>query len=384
MSGNFLQPVGFQIVLVTGLLALGAALRWFLHPKRAPRFTIPVRAVDKGFLWDRELPLKSFPFKNAEYKLTMGIRRLDPQDWLLVESSYRRVLAEKHRIITNCHPGYAKEKDLAQSTVFWTPEANKAICEFYDVVANYMCCKYPMHFQREKGSIHNRIIGEKVPSSSTDIGGRECLFHLAKLIEEDFIILLKDSSREHEKDGTEYFFKGGIFAFAAGFDPKDRFNTPLSYIHHPIPGYESKLKVLMNRFFARIEPGQFVTRSNFSVQTHSKYYVDDANKGHNTPESHIQVPIPYETLDFERQVHYRSERQTLTKLPELGAVVFTIRTYLHPMCEIKKEPKEVAERLVGAIRGFPDDISQYKRSGEWGPPVIRYLEEDGEDDALKS
>lgn len=307
----------------------------------------------------------------------MGIKKLDPQDWLLVESSYKRVLAEKHRIVTNSHPDYPPEKDLKASTVFWTPEADKAIREFYDVVTVYMCSKYPMHFIREKGVIYNNITGERVPYSSKDVAGKQCLSHLSRIIEEDFIILLKDPSREHEKDGTEYFFKGGVFAFAAGFDPRDRFNMPLSYVHHPIPGYEAKLKLLMNRFFGRLEPGQFVTRSNFSVQTHPKYYVDNANKGHNTPETDIQIPIPYESLDFDKDVHYRSERQTLTKLPELGAVVFSIRTYLHPMREIKDEPVQVRERLIGAIRGFPDDISQYKRSGEWGPPVIKYLEEGG-------
>ena len=62
-----------------------------------------------------------------------------------------------------------------------------------------------------------------------------------------------------------------MFAFAAGFNPIDRFNTPLSFIHHPIPGYESKLKISMNRFFNRLSPGQFVTRLNFSIQTHNKF-----------------------------------------------------------------------------------------------------------------
>lgn len=131
----------------------------------------------------------------------------------------------------------------------------------------------------------------------------------------------------------------------------------------------------MNRFFDRIKPGQFVNRNNFSVQTHDKLYVDDSNKGHNLPENYVQKEISFDSLDFETQVHYRSERQTLTKLPESGAVVFTIKTYLLPLPDVKNEGQEVCERLIGAIEGFPDDIAVYKRSKEWGPPVIKYLQQ---------
>lgn len=130
----------------------------------------------------------------------------------------------------------------------------------------------------------------------------------------------------------------------------------------------------MNRFFNRLLPGQFVTRLNYSMQTHNKFYVDDANKGHNLPEGFVQEPLKYEDLDFENQVHYRSERQVLTKLPKSGAMVFTIRTYLLPLAEVKKKV-EVCDRLIGAINGFPKDISQYKRADEWGPAVIQYLSE---------
>lgn len=325
------------------------------------------------FKWDAEPPLKSYPFKNAEYKLTMGIRTLDPQDWLLVEPTYKSRIEAKQKIITNSHPDYPADKDTRSSTLFVTPEATPAIIEFYEIVMKYLCDKYPTCFKRDGDTIHNLITDKTYPFTGTDpVKLQE---YLVGNIEEDFIILLKDPTREDEENGTEYFFKGGIFAFAAGFNPRDRFNKPLSFVHGPIPGYEQKLKLSMNRFFNRLLPGQFVTRLNYSMQTHNKFYVDDANKGHNLPEGFVQEPLKYEDLDFENQVHYRSERQVLTKLPKSGAMVFTIRTYLLPLAEVKKEGREVCDRLIGAINGFPKDISQYKRADEWGPAVIQYLSE---------
>lgn len=333
-----------------------------------------VKPVDEDFKWDEVDPIKSLPFKNATYKLTMGIKNLDIQDWLLVEPTYKHRIENKKLIIRSQHPAYPASKDTRRSTFFIKDEAIPAIKEFYNTVVTYMREKYPMYFKLDGDMIHNLITDEKIPAVACDDDKAvEYLESLALTIEEDFLILLKDPSREHEKDGTEYFFKAGVFGFAAGFDPRDRFDMPLSFIHHPIPGYEEKLKLSMNRFFNRISPGQFVTRSNFSVQTHNKLYVDDSNKGHNLPKDAIQVPLDVNSLDFVNDVHYRSERQVLTKLPESGAVVFTIRTYLIPMHEIKSEGKEVCERFIGAINGLPEDISYYKRAGEWGPPLIEYL-----------
>lgn len=333
-----------------------------------------IRSVPSDFQWNVDPPLKPFPFKNGPYKLNMGIRNIDAQDWLLIEPTYLDRIASKSKLITNSHPDYPPDKDIAGNTVLLTEEASPAVRELYDVVINYMCDKYPMYFKRQgNGEVFNSITGKYLPEradKATD--AREYLVELVHNIEEDFIILLKDPTREDEKDGTEYFFKAGVFAFAAGFNPKDRFNKPLSFVHHPVPGYESKLKLSMNRFFSRLSPGQFVNRGNFSVQTHNKLYVDDNNKGYHLPEGETQESLDPATLDFENQVHYRSERQVLTKLPESQAIVFSIRTYLLPMSELKKD-EEVRTRFIGAIKGLPEDTAQYKRAGEWGPAVIHYL-----------
>ncbi|KAI5955277.1 hypothetical protein KGF54_001838 [Candida jiufengensis] len=330
-----------------------------------------------NFKWDEIDPLKSYPFKNAVYKLTMGIKNLNYQDWLLIEPTYLSRLENKKQILNNCHPDHPKDKNTRDSTLFITDEANDAVVDFYEIVMNYMLTKYPTCFKLidNDQKIENLITNKSYPRYGSGIDGIKLQEYLTENIEEDFIILLKDPKKIHEKNGEEYFFKAGVFAFAAGFDPNDRFNMPLTFIHERIPGYETKLKLSMNKFFNRINPNQFVTRSNWSIQPHSKFYVDDNNKGHNLPDDYIQKAIPYKEMKFE-EYYYRSERQVLTKLPKTEAIVFTIRTYLIPLNQVKAEGKEVRERLIGGIRGFPEDIARYKRASEWGPSIIQYLEED--------
>ncbi|CAL1204271.1 hypothetical protein FOB60_004821 [Candida parapsilosis] len=339
-----------------------------------------IHPVEPTFKWDSVDALKSYPFKNAAYKLTMSIASLQPQDWLLIEPTYLNRLENKWKILNNCHPDYPKDKDTRKSTLFMTDKAYDAVVEFYEMVVNYMCNKYPMYFQRDEpsGNFNNLITNRSYPLKGSGISGIQLQEYLAENIEEDFIILQLDPKQAQlnpeDPTSNEYFFKAGIFAFAAGFNPLDRFNKPLTFIHERIPGYTTKLRPSMNKFFNRIQPHQFVTRSNWSLQTHHRFYVDDSNKGHNLPADYIQQPLAFEELDFENQVHYRSERQVLTKLPQSKAIVFTIRTYLLPLAKVKSDGVEVRERLIGAIKGLPEDISRYKRAEEWGPPIIKYLE----------
>lgn len=364
------------ILLVVGYYCLIQRRAWLSVPEKPKEESIfKVEPVDSTFDWETEKPLSSYPFKDKEYKLTMGISTLAPKDWLLMEDTYLGRIREKQKIITNSHPSYPLEKDLRSSTVFLSPEGEPALREFYDVVVEFMTSKYPMYFERQGDQIYNNVTKESIPApagATTD--PQVLLSSLVGTIEEDFIILMKDPTKHGQPYGDEYFFKAGVFAFAAGFDPKDKFNQPLTMIHAPIPGYESKLKLSMNRFFEKLEPRKFVLRSNFSVQTHDKFYVDDANKGYHLTDEELSVPIPYETLDFDKQVHYRSERQVLIKLPQTGAIVFTIRTYLHPMRQFE-ENKEAALRLKGALAKFPEDMAKYKNIIQPRPAVSKFIDE---------
>ncbi|KAM3122256.1 hypothetical protein CJJ07_001571 [Candidozyma auris] len=382
---DFHVPVHYYLVLAAALLVAwhirnkagktgkaGAPVAKSSKIKSASK-SFSVSSVHSDFDWRNEVPLKSYPYKDKEYRMTMGISKLDIKEWLLIDNTYLDDLEEKRKILHNCNPKYPKEKDLRSSTLFESPEADLAIREFYDTVLKYMCSKFPMYFKKDEKNILNTITGERLPLSGRANHSRtELLEALTRTIQEDFIILLKDPSRKDEKYGDEYFFKGGVFAFAAGFDPINKFDKPLTSIHAPIPGYEEKLKKSMNRYFDRLAPCEIVLRSNFSIQTHEKFYVDDDNKGYH--KDYLQPEKEF-NFDAANQIHYRSERQTLTKLPESGAIVFTIRTYLHPFSRFAEKYPEDGKRLAGAIRGLPRDLANYKGAEKWGVAALSYLDQ---------
>lgn len=71
--------------------------------------------------------------------------------------------------------------------------------------------------------------------------------------------------------------------------------------------------------------------------------------------------------------YFRSERQSLRRLPKTGGVVFTIRTYFAPITEIAKEPY-VPGRLASAIRSWGDDVARYKGRERYQDVLLEYLD----------
>lgn len=74
------------------------------------------------------------------------------------------------------------------------------------------------------------------------------------------------------------------------------------------------------------------------------------------------------------EIHFRSERQSLRRLPKSGALLFTIRTYFEPVTVIAQEP-HVPGRLAEAIRNWDDTTSFYKGKKHWEGILLPYLDE---------
>lgn len=54
-------------------------------------------------------------------------------------------------------------------------------------------------------------------------------------------------------------------------------------------------------------------------------------------------------------------------------MVFTIRTYFHPITEICEEPY-VPGRLASAVRSWGEDVSKYKGKERYGEVLLEYLD----------
>lgn len=128
-----------------------------------------------------------------------------------------------------------------------------------------------------------------------------------------------------------------------------------------------------------------LTWTQWSVQTHTELFNSKGNHitGDDTYEDDQEVDIGKVRLICSTpntgtdagQTFLRIELQTLTRLPNTGAVLFSFKTYLYPVRQIKEEGlgNAFADAIEGLAKGNAPGMWKYKSAVRWGKGVIDYL-----------
>ena len=75
------------------------------------------------------------------------------------------------------------------------------------------------------------------------------------------------------------------------------------------------------------------------------------------------------------QTSARIELQTVTRLPKTKAILFSFKTYLYPLAELKEEGlgPQLADAIEGLKTGNAPSMWTYKGGVRWGKSVCTYL-----------
>ncbi|KAF8419282.1 hypothetical protein EV426DRAFT_567622 [Tirmania nivea] len=339
------------------------------------------------------------PYKPIEYHITMGLSALEPSQWIQIDNGYLERIAKRRTFIEKC-PTVAYG---------FKPEMVPAIEELYEyLLGYYLPRRYPGLFRispkegqgltNEESWFENLVTGEYHPIipptrtvPATGSGQAQTADYLLKTIattvEEDFLLLLPDSLLPNGGQGSEYKMRAFCVCFPSGFNAKSFLGKALAVIHTPVPGYKEKLQMSMDRFFARISVGKSWRRWNWTVTMHSELCIPRGNKTFDGV-----MPKAAETSD-PAQAQLRVEYQTVTRLPNTHALIFSIRTYLTPLGQIRNDPPPVhtgtetrpepgygtpngrggPEDLADAIEGIKSPMMEYKNFHKFNERVVRYL-----------
>ena len=232
---------------------------------------------------------------------------------------------------------------------------------------DYLPDRYPTLFNRTPTGITNLATHE-----SFDITARPLLEDpmttCARLVQDDLAIMF-------EKPDGQYYLLAGCILLPGFWRLSDKFGMCLSDIHTSadVPQYKEKLEKGMMNFFRRVQPQAPVLRNNYFLQAD-----DGLGWSHTAPPEDCDEPLdkawkPDPKLRPIDNVHFRSERQSLRRLPKSGGIVFTVRTYFEPITEIAKEPG-VPGRLASAVRSWGDDVKKYKGREKYGDVLLEYLD----------
>ena len=152
----------------------------------------------------------------------------------------------------------------------------------------------------------------------------------------------------------------GSLCFPNGWTLRAALGRPFAGIHAPVPGFEEAIGAAALALMRRLRPARPVWRANWTLRTTDAL---DMSPG-------VALPPPPEDAG---EVMVRVERQTLSRLPGCGAVLFTVHTRSRPLSEVAADPVR-ARRLLAALEGMPAAIRDYKAIGSLVDPVTRYLE----------
>ncbi|KKK18245.1 hypothetical protein AOCH_007751 [Aspergillus ochraceoroseus] len=225
-------------------------------------------------------------------------------------------------------------------------------------------------FQKTAVGITNTITHETFNITQRPLP-EDPMMTCARLVQDDLALMI-------EKPDGEYYLLAGAILLAGFWRLSDKYGMRLSEIHTSgdVPQYTERLERGMMNFFRRLRPEDPVLRHNYFLQ------VDDGlawshSIGAEDAAASSSSSVSWSTAEKNRAIrhhYFRSERQSLRRLPRSGAVVFTIRTYFEPVVAVAAEPY-VPGRLASAVRSWGADVSRYKGRERYEAVLLEYLDQ---------
>ncbi|MFE0750335.1 heme-dependent oxidative N-demethylase subunit alpha family protein [Gordonia sp. NPDC058843] len=178
----------------------------------------------------------------------------------------------------------------------------------------------------------------------------EPLRYITSQVQEDIALL--------DQRNDQLFVDAGVVTFAA--DWSFGFDVGMSFleIHGPVPRVRKEGVITRaHEFLKRLQPHQPYRRTNWTLTIDRRLDVSTEIYHEWGPDRESIQTVPDD--EFGRRVHLRVEVQHLIRLPDSGAVMFVIRTYMLPLEQLATvEPWR--RRTAEVLAELPADMADYK------------------------
>jgi len=284
------------------------------------------------------------------FRWRLGLRPLDPADWIEVDEHFERDLRRKRDV----------QERFAGTVFVALAEAHDACVEIRDALVAHLVAQFPDRFVRDGAVLTVVPLGESVV---IDDPARHPLEVAARLVQEDLVVMTAATGGPHT--GRSVFAAGSV-CFPNRWDLRSKLGLPLDEVHRPVSRLNQQLGEPIDRFLARLTPDKGHWRLGWGVlDTDDLYQPLDGTAAPRSGRVGLDDLV------------VRIERETLRRFPRTGAVLFTIRTYLRPLREVVDAGGPGVERLVEALATMPDDIAAYKQLEAIRPALAALLPSEG-------
>lgn len=285
------------------------------------------------------------PFADGQWRMSMGLKSLNLQEWIEIDEHFAKELALKDKLLKNQY-----------SDVFaCLPESRLSQKEVLDLLLNHLVEHFPQHYRQQGTTIGTICTGqvwdithfEAVP---LDLAGR--------LVQEDLLLM--------QPSPEGYILTAASLCFPSRWRLREKLGHPLAQIHASVPGYHDKLERPVDGFFDRLKVNHPAWRLNWSIVDSPELFLAQ-EKGQD-----VDTTINAENAG--EKLWIRVERQTLRRLEVSGDILFTIRTYVHPL-QMLEGNRAIAHNLAEAVKQIPLGMQIYKNLLPIREALLGYLEQ---------
>ena len=302
--------------------------------------------------------LPYFPFDDDTFKMIMGVKALHDNSLIEIDSqAYREELALKHKLLSNEYNQYFQA----------LPGTERLQWEVVASVLQSMVQRYPDYFELiiddNEWLWRNRLLGEETCFTSGEDGSLPYapLDWLGRQVQEDLLIL---------DDATVDAIPlvAGQLCFPNGWCLDDKMGKSFLGIHEEVPLFSEHIGRSSHLLLKRLKAGRPVWRVNWSLKASTRlnliprYFSEEQQACQHVTEKNAG-----------ERCFLRIERQTLSRLPVTGGILFTIHTYQAPIVEIATS-RGRARRIANVIQTLPDELLVYKNMASFVAPLLDYLE----------
>lgn len=266
------------------------------------------------------------PFLDPRMARPPGLMPLEPANWFVIHADFAGQMACRERLIAG-----RRDTVLALRS-----EGRDAAAELLEAVAEAVAS---LPGYGRSGDRISRPDGAEMMLDRADP-----LASAGRLVADDLCLLLPDP------EADEYRLAGAVLCFPSRWLLADKIGRPLTVIHDPVPDYDAMLARRVNRVFTALRPERPLYRINWIVTDTAELFLPTRQAEHR----------PAEVEMADRKFYLRTERQTLSRLPRTGAVVFGIKTSVSPVEALM--PDEAAS-LRAALAGYDAATVAYKGGG---------------------
>ncbi|MBA3825835.1 MAG: DUF3445 domain-containing protein [Ktedonobacterales bacterium] len=301
--------------------------------------------------------LPYFPFDQSGFTMAMGVQPLALRHLIEVDAvEARGELHLKRALLDTDAPTYAA---LPPSTMALQWDA-------LSVVLPAMATRYPHWFTlRRSGDEwhwHNALLDE---ATRFAFGVDATLPHaplewLGRQVQEDLVLLAPDAA-------AGFPLVGGVLCFPNMWSLGEKLGQPLMQIHQTVPGFAEHVGRSSALLFARMKQWHPVWRLNWSILPLPRLNLVPQFFGENT-----QAASELTLATIGARCHLRIERQTLTRLPMTGAILFGIHTYQMPLEELTAHPTQLRQ-FAAYLPTIPADMLHYKGIDRFSDLLREYL-----------